>query len=86
MAAVARVGDPSNHGGHIVTGSSDVKANGIGVARDGDSHFCPLPGHGTTPLSSSASSEANGKSVVRVGDRAACGAHIISGSSTVNAA
>jgi uncharacterized Zn-binding protein involved in type VI secretion len=82
---VARLGDVSDHGGHITTASSNVKANGVGVARAGDSHSCPVIGHGVTALSSGSTVKANGLSVVRVGDRAACGAMITGGSATVRA-
>lgn len=50
MAKVIRIGDISSHGGQVITGSVRVLANGAGVARQGDMHVCPLPGHGTTPI------------------------------------
>ena len=84
MPAVARIGDTSNHGGIIISGSSEVFAQGLGVARKGDLHSCPIPGHGITPLiSASQDVAAQGLGVVRIGDEAGCGAIIISGSSSV---
>lgn len=85
MPKVARLGDTSSHGGTIITASSDIKANGIGVARDGDLHSCPIPTHGVTPLSSGSTTKVNGRSVIRVGDTAGCGAAIVSGSPDVGA-
>ena len=83
---VARLNDPSDHGGHIITASSDVFVNGIGIARLGDSHSCPIAGHGVTPLVTSSSTVfADTKGVVRVGDKTGCGATISAGSPNVNA-
>jgi uncharacterized Zn-binding protein involved in type VI secretion len=78
MPAVARLGDPSDHSGSIITASETTIVNGLGVARNGDLHFCPA--HGVTALISSALMFAEGKSVVRIGDFAGCGAMIIGGS------
>jgi uncharacterized Zn-binding protein involved in type VI secretion len=84
MSAAARRGDPSTHGGEIVSASSDVFCDGIGVARTGDLHACPIPGHGTTALTGTATTKADGANRVRVGDLAGCGAAISAGSPTVN--
>jgi uncharacterized Zn-binding protein involved in type VI secretion len=84
--SVARLGDPSDHGGNIVSASSDVTANGIGVARQGDMHFCPIPGHGTTPLHKATGTTnwtVDGRAGMNVGDQAACGASISAGSPNV---
>lgn len=85
MQPVARLGDPSSHGGHITTASSDVTADGIGIARQGDSHSCPIAGHGVTAMSSTSIVTVDGHAVIRVGDTAACGAVITSGSPTTKA-
>lgn len=85
MPAVARLGDTSSHGGTIISASSNLSADGQGVARAGDLHSCPISGHGITPLSSSSTNTNGGKSIVRVGDTAGCGAVITSGSPTVSA-
>lgn len=84
MANIARLGDPSSHGGTIISASDTVTADGIGVARTGDYHQCPIRGHGTTPLTGSSSATANGAAIVLVGDTAGCGATITSGSSTAH--
>lgn len=81
---IARLNDPSDHGGHIISAATNVLANSIGVARQGDSHTCPIRGHGVTPLIASTTSVyVNGRAVVRVGDAAGCGAHITQGSPDV---
>jgi uncharacterized Zn-binding protein involved in type VI secretion len=85
MPQKARLNDPSSHGGHITSASTDTKANGIGIARNGDSHTCPITGHGVTALVSTSHVKVNGRSVIRVGDRAGCGAIITVGSPTVSA-
>lgn len=86
MPAIARVGDQTDHGGTIVSGSSDVTTNGIPTARIGDMHSCPISGHGSTPIvTGSGSVTANGIPVARVGDSTGCGATIVSGSPDVTA-
>ncbi len=81
MPAVARLGDLSSHGGTITTASSTVKANGIGVARQGDKHTCPISGHGVTPLTKISTKT----DFITVGATAGCGAVITVGSLNVNA-
>ncbi len=78
---VARLGDPSNHGGVIISSASRTMANGILVARMGDLHSCPLPGHGVTPIvTGSGKTLVEGRPIARVGDSTGCGAVIASGS------
>jgi uncharacterized Zn-binding protein involved in type VI secretion len=88
MQPVARHGDPSSHGGTITGACSPTfKCDGIAVARTGDAHTCPIPGHGTTALTGSSEATADGGlRIVRVGDTAGCGAAITSGSPTVQSA
>lgn len=79
MPKVARLGDPGSHGGVIVTASPDVYANGIKVARIGDTYACPI--HGPNPIvEGSPDVYANDRKVARVGDATACGAVISDGS------
>ena len=81
MRKVCRLGDTSNHGGVIITASENVFVNGIRVARKGDLHFCPIPGHGTTEIvTGSPDTFANGQAVARVGDTCGCGASLNLGS------
>lgn len=82
MAAIARLGDTSNHGGSIISASPNVIVNGRGVARVGDSHSCPIRGHGVTAIVSTplTTARANGQQIACVGATTGCGATISSGS------
>ena len=52
----------------------------IASSRLGDSHVCPLPGHGTTPIVTASSNVIiNGMGAARVGDVCGCGAVITTG-------
>jgi uncharacterized Zn-binding protein involved in type VI secretion len=85
---IARLGDPSNHGGYIVSVTTKkTYCNGILVARVGDLHSCPIPGHGITPIVSSPNSTimAEGEILATVGSVAGCGAVINAGSSNTSA-
>ena len=80
----ARLGDASSHGGTIITGSVTTLVNGRPVARMGDLHVCPIPGHGvTTIVSGSINIATDGRPNARMGDVAGCGAMIIGGSLNV---
>ena len=80
----ARKGDPTSHGGTIIGGSPLRKVNGKDIARIGDMVSCPLPGHGTNPITTGSSNvKVDGKFVAWVGSQTACGAVITSGSSDV---
>lgn len=79
MPKVARLGDPSSHGGTITSASTTVKADGIGVARAGDEHTCPA--HGKSALTAIITkTKVNGRLVITVGATAGCGAVITAGS------
>lgn len=79
MPKVVRVGDPGSHGGAVSTGSPTLSANGIPVARVGDTYDCPE--HGPNPITSgSPDTTADGQAVARVGDSTACGATLTDGS------
>jgi len=80
MRQVAHLGSPSDHGGKIVTASTDVFCKGIGVARCDDIHDCPILGHGKTKIvGCSPKVLADGRGVARVGDTVGCGAEITEG-------
>lgn len=81
---VARVGDVSSHLGYIVTGSPDVTANGLAVARAADVHVCPEHGiGGLIPVTTKTT--VNGRLVITVGALTSCGAIILQGSPNVTA-
>lgn len=77
----ARLGDISSHGGVIITGAMRTVVNGMPVARMGDLHSCPIPGHGVTPIvTGSLDTVTEGLPNARIGDVTACGAVIVTGS------
>ena len=87
MPGVIRLGDGSSHGGSMITASSDVTVNNLGVCRVTDSHSCPIPGHGVTAIVSSPTTEMVNNLIVAVeGAVAGCGATLVSGSSNTIAA
>ena len=80
-APQARLGDSSSHGGMIITSAVRAMVNGIPVARMGDLHVCPIPGHGVTPIvTGSATTLTEGSPNARLGDLCGCGAVIVAGS------
>lgn len=81
----ARMGDISSHGGVIVSGAIRTMVNGRPVARMGDLHVCPIPGHGVTPIvTGSLDTVTEAMPNARLGDVAACGALIVTGSLDMN--
>lgn len=84
LQPVARLGDPSNHGGTITGNcSSTVLTDGIQTAHTGSLHSCPIPGHGVTAITGTGVATIDGARKARVGDLAGCGAAISAGSPTV---
>jgi uncharacterized Zn-binding protein involved in type VI secretion len=76
-----RMGDTTSHGGVIVTGAMRTFVNGRPLARLGDLHVCPIPGHGVNPIvTGSLNTLTEGRPNARVGDVTACGAVIVTGS------
>ena len=81
MPSIARLGDTSDHGGVIISSASLTKVNGILVARVGDLHSCPIPGHGVTAITTGSNKfTCEGAIVAVVGSSCGCGAKISSGS------
>jgi len=81
MLEVIRLGDPSNHGGHMITATGIFIVDGIEVCVNGDLHSCPVIGHGVTAVTAShPQMDGNSKAVIVVGDTAGCGAALSSGS------
>lgn len=85
MPFVCRVGDTSTHGGTVQTGSPDVRANGLAVARINDTFLCPI--HGATPIVSTpvTNDRANGRLIAAIGAQTQCGAVLTTGSPNVTA-
>ena len=79
---VARVGDSGSHGGAIIDGSLNIRANGHPIALVGSTYNCPV--HGPNPIVTGAQSVfGNEFFVAHVGSKTACGAEITSGSPDV---
>lgn len=73
---IARLGDPGSHGGNIITSASRSKAEGILIARIGDTYDCLL--HGPNPIITGATrSKCEGPLIAFNGSLTACGASII---------
>lgn len=79
---ISRVGDITDHGGVIITGSPDSTCEGRPVARVGDIGTCPLPDHPSifVILSGASSGTCDGKGIAHVGSPCSCGATVITGS------
>lgn len=76
---VARLGDPGNHGGTIVSGSATITVNNLPMALVGDIYDCPE--HGKNPIiTGTAGVLGNNVLIAHVGSMTACGAMITSGS------
>lgn len=79
---VARVGDTGSHGGAIIDGSPNIRANDRPLALVGSTYNCPI--HGPNPIVTGAQSVfGNDFLVAHVGSKTACGAEITSGSPDV---
>ncbi len=88
MAAAARVGDPTNHGGVIIgPGAPTVMIGGMPAAVMGDTHVSPIPPTSHIPSSlfilGSTTVMIGGKPALRVTDPCGCGAMPIGGCPTV---
>ncbi len=85
MQKAARVGDATNHGGTISSGSGDVYINGIPAAMVNKSVASCAQGHGTTPVvRGSGTVFINNLPAARVDDVTGCGAAIKAGSNDVS--
>jgi uncharacterized Zn-binding protein involved in type VI secretion len=80
MPNVIRLGDPTSHGGKVISaGASDYLVDGIAVVRVDDLCSCPIPGHGVTKVvEGDADYIVDGKAVALAGHKAGCGAALIS--------
>ena len=80
MAKITAVlGDPSDHGGTLVSTNQDgrYKLAGIVVCAHGCLHSCPIPGHGVTAVSAvTTHSYVNQKLIITTGAVAGCGARM----------
>ncbi|MYM95064.1 PAAR domain-containing protein [Duganella vulcania] len=84
MPNVIRVGDPTSHGGSVLSSSvSHFTVEGKAVVVVGDKCSCPINGHqNCTVASGSSTHTVNGKAVAYEGDKTSCGATLTSTIST----
>lgn len=79
MKAVIRIGDPTSHGGRVVSAATHYVAFGKPVARVGDRCICPVPGHQVCIIVEGDSSwTIDGRPVALHGCKTSCGASLIS--------
>ncbi|MEJ2793919.1 PAAR domain-containing protein [Iodobacter sp. LRB] len=79
MKKVIRIGDPTSHGGVVISGASKTVLFGKVVALLGDKVSCPVPGHGICPIvEGDPSWLIDGKPVALEGHKTSCGSALIS--------
>ncbi|RIX44044.1 MAG: PAAR domain-containing protein [Rhodocyclales bacterium GT-UBC] len=79
MTRVIRLGDPTTHGGVVVSAAPNSEANDIRIARLGDKVTCPIPGHGmVTIVEGDPNWTIDGIPVALEGHKTSCGAALIS--------
>ncbi|MGW8389360.1 PAAR domain-containing protein [Pseudoduganella sp. HUAS MS19] len=80
MPNVVRIGDPTSHGGKVVsTSAKHFLVGGKPVALVGDKCTCPMTGHQNCVIVSGNNNHTvNGKAVAYDGDKTSCGATLIS--------
>ncbi|MBR7892638.1 PAAR domain-containing protein [Burkholderia multivorans] len=80
MMNLIRIGDDTDHGGKVETGSTPMRFNGRYVARKGDRVSCPQhPDVSPNVIEEGDSSITdNGIPIACHGHRATCGCHLIS--------
>ena len=79
MKRIIRIGDPTDHGGHVLTGDEAYLVHGKAVARVGDRCSCPVSGHGRcTILEGDPGHLVGGLPVAFEGCRTSCGAVLCS--------
>ncbi|HEY0589377.1 MAG TPA: PAAR domain-containing protein [Pseudoduganella sp.] len=80
MPRVIRVGDPTSHGGKVVsTSASHVRVRGKPLVLVGDRCMCPMTGHQNCVIVSGNSKHTvSGRAVAYEGDKTSCGATLIS--------
>lgn len=73
------LGDKTNHGGQVISATSNIIINGKRAARVGDMVSCPKKGHGKNPIIEGASNfTCNGIAIATDGCRSDCGCYLIS--------
>lgn len=76
---IVRLGDPTSHGGRVISASATHLIQGVGIARMGDQVMFPVSGHGVNPIVKGAATYLiGGRMVALQGHRSACGCTLIS--------
>lgn len=79
MKRVIRLGDPTSHGGKVVSAAANYEIMGLQVARLGDKVTCPQKGHGVvTIVEGDPNWLIDGIPVALEGHKTSCGASLIS--------
>ena len=79
MKKIIRLGDPTSHGGSVVSAAPNFSMMDVPVARMGDSCTCPLPGHGNCTIAEGDPTWViDGRPVALEGHLTTCGAALIS--------
>ncbi|WP_175819056.1 PAAR domain-containing protein [Burkholderia sp. BCC0419] len=80
MINLIRIGDATDHGGKVETGSTKMRFDGRFVARKGDLVSCPQhPGVSPNVIEEGdVSMTDDGIPIARHGHRATCGCHLLS--------
>lgn len=80
---VILMGDTLDHGGSVVSGSTQTSVDGVPVARIGDKVICGK--HGPTVIVTGDSGVLiDGQPVARHGDKTGCGGSLIAGQTSPN--
>lgn len=83
--SIVRLGDPTSHGGKVITASMTHLINGLGIARVGDSVVCPIAGHGINPIVEGMPTYLiGGRMVALHGHHSACGCTLIASLTTAS--
>lgn len=78
MPKIIRLGDPTSHGGKVVSAANHLKIMDLPVARLGDACTCPLPGHNDCVIVEGDSTWLiDGIPVALEGHKTSCGARLI---------
>lgn len=78
MRKVIRLGDPTSHGGFVISVSATDTIMGIRVARKGDLCSCPIKGHGVcTIVEGDPNDRIDGIEVAYEGHLTSCGAALM---------
>lgn len=87
MKGVIRLGDPTSHGGKVISANTRVQVREKAVARVGDRCSCPIKGHADCVIvEGHPAIQVDGISVAFEGHRVTCGAVLISTLSNSGAA